>query len=351
MAYSAANNKEDKDSIFQLTMDLEMKAHKLGYEEEAYDHIMESDTESETEAETEDDTELETGSRYDSDDDDSIELLEEESEVDETLEDEESSILIKSSIQSQLDRVMKEQESDELLSAEPEFAGDVSAVRFDVGRSTFMQPDVFAQNQAFFLSMLSNRFASLIKRDEVKEWKETIRYHYLTDEEIMESLSGDSAIQRAFRSDALTRFVVITMEEDCYYRAGGMTRLKECLEKAGVSSTRLYKASDSDQWQLFIFFEKSVRADLVTRSLSAWLRRNGIVPGTAGLDMFPGKGSLTIPLQPGFEFLNETGQVIATRNQITLEAALALFLNDMVRCSVKGMELIEKVEELTREEA
>lgn len=182
MAYSAANNKEDKDSIFQLTMDLEMKAHKLGYEEEAYDHIMESDTESETETEAEVETELETGSRYDSDDDDSIELLEEESEVDETLEDEESSSWIKSSIQSQLDRVMKEQENDELLSADSEFVGDVSAVRFDVGRSTFMQPDVFAQNQAFFLSMLSNRFASLIKRDEVKEWKETSRYHYLTDE-------------------------------------------------------------------------------------------------------------------------------------------------------------------------
>ena len=61
MAYSASNSSSAPDpdyndvqsdkSVYQLTMDLEMKAQKMGYEEEAYDHIMESlpdDTENDT---------------------------------------------------------------------------------------------------------------------------------------------------------------------------------------------------------------------------------------------------------------------------------------------------------------
>ncbi len=342
MAYSPSNSSSAPDpdyadmqsdkSVYQLTMDLEMKAAKMGYEEEAYDHIMES---------LPDDTENDT-----------IELEEESEDMsEEESDDSEAETRLRSSVEQQLDKILKAKESDELSEPDGAFEGDVSAVRFDPGGTRFMNPDVFAQNLNFFYSTLSNRFASLIKRDEQKEWRETSRYHYLTDEEIFESLAGESDIQRSFRSDALTRFMVITMDEDCYYRAGGMTKLKDCLAEAGMEKTRLYKASDSDEWQLFVFFEKPVRSDLITRSVSAWMRRKGIVPGTAGLGIFPGKGALTIPLQPGFEFLNDEGQTIATRNEITLEAALALFLSDMVKCSSRGMEVIERVEELTREDS
>ena len=202
MAYSPSNSSSAPDpdyadmqsdkSVYQLTMDLEMKAAKMGYEEEAYDHIMES---------LPDDTENDT-----------IELEEESEDMsEEESDDSEAETRIRSSVEQQLDKILKAKESDELSEPDGAFEGDVSAVRFDPGGTRFMNPDVFAQNLNFFYSTLSNRFASLIKRDEQKEWRETSRYHYLTDEEIFESLAGESDIQRSFRSDALTRFMVITM--------------------------------------------------------------------------------------------------------------------------------------------
>lgn len=326
-SYQGAGASKDEKQTYQLTMDLEMKAQKLGYEEEDYEHILESP-------------------QYDTEDD-GVELRDDYEEGDEELEEDDSQLRI--NVEDKLNQVLKDSVEEDLSLSSSEFVGDVSAVRFDPGGSSFMRPDVFGQNLSFFYALLSNRFASLIKREDLKEWKETSRYHYLTDEEIFESLIGGSEIQRAFRADALTRFLVITMEEDSYYRANGMVKLTNCLERAGIYRTKLYKASDSEQWQMFVFFEKPVRADLITKSVSAWLRRNSIVPGTAGLDIFPGPGALTIPLQPGFEFLNQEGLVICARNEITLEAALALFLNDMVKVSVRGMEVIEKIDQLTRD--
>lgn len=313
-------SREDSN-VYQLRMDLEMKAQKLGYEAEAFDHIMEAE-ESDVEVDEE----------------------QKESEISSAIDQE-----LQEVVERQLDKVLGDKENPFESQVSDEFEGDVSAVRHDPGGSNFMQPDVFSENMKFFLSLFSNRFASQIKRGEQNEWRDTSRYHYLSDEEIMESLSGESGIQRAFRSDATTRFLVITLNEDCYYRLDGMTKLKACLSEIGIESVKLYKASDVEDLHMYVFLDKPTRADLITKSVSAWMRRAGIVPGTAGVDLFPGGGALSIPLQPGFEFLNEKGLVIASRKEISLEASLALFLNDMTRSSVCGMKIIEKVEELTRQ--
>lgn len=328
------NSKED-GNVYQLRMDLEMKAQKLGYEEEAFDHIMEpgeSDTESNVMVE-EEETETETET-------------EEKPEIASAIDQE-----LKEVVERQLDDVLGEDENPFENQVKDEFEGDACGVRFDPGGTEFMEPHQFAQNLGHYFSMLSNRFASQIKRGELKEWKDTSRYHYLTDEEILESLTGESGIQRAFRSDALTRFVVITIDKESYYREAGLLKLRDCLMRAGVNHPKLYSASDSDQWQLFVFLEKPVRADRVSEAMKKWLRRNNIIPGTAGIGVFPGSGSLTIPLQPGFEFLNEAGVVIAKRDEITLEAALALFLADMTRAAVCGLNLIESINEQVKEES
>ena len=105
MAYSPSNSSSAPDpdyadmqsdkSVYQLTMDLEMKAAKMGYEEEAYDHIMES---------LPDDTENDT-----------IELEEESEDMsEEESDDSEAETRLRSSVEQQLDKILKAKESDEL---------------------------------------------------------------------------------------------------------------------------------------------------------------------------------------------------------------------------------------------
>ena len=217
----------------------------------------------------------------------------------------------------------------------------------EAGGCEFMQPASFSDNMAIFLALFAHRFASRIKKSSKGDWHETSRFHHLSDEEIVEAIAGQSSFQRAVSADATTAFLALTIDEGSFYRSeDGLARIRSCLAAAGLGDCRMYKASDSEQWQIVVFFIRPVSTGKVRQALDSWMRRNGIVPGTAGVDLVPGASVFPLPLQPGFCFLNDSGQIIAQRDEISLEAALALFIADIGRTVINGSKLLGRLEVL-----
>ena len=203
-----------------------------------------------------------------------------------------------------------------------------------------------------FLRLFENRFASSIKRMNSNDWRETSRYHYLADHDILSAITGTSDVYRACLPDNETHFAVILLEEGSYYQsAEGLEKLRDCLSCIGIVNTKLYKAGDSDQLQLYAFLDRPIESSVISKLISGWLRRNGIIPGTVGLNLFPGNKPLPLPLQPGFAWLNDRGQVIANRDEITPDAALALFFADIQRCATNAAELVERLEKVVGDKA
>ncbi len=202
-------------------------------------------------------------------------------------------------------------------------------------------------DQEKFFALFSNRFASCVKRGKEGDWRQTSQFHHLSDEEIIEAISGGSTFLRACMADKTIRFVVVTVEESSYYRTSeGLEKIRDCLRCLSVDHLKLYLCEDSHQWQLFAFFQRPVDSRKIGALLSSWFRRNGIVPGTAGVRLFPDDQPFGLPLQPGFAWLNDDGQVIVTRNEISLEAALALFVSDVQRSQNDGDDLLRRLEQI-----
>ncbi len=201
--------------------------------------------------------------------------------------------------------------------------------------------------QEKFFSLFSNRFASCIKRGKEGDWRQTSQFHHLSDEEIIEAISGGSTFLRACMADKSIRFIVVTVDESSYYRtAEGMEKIRDCLRCLSVHDLKLYLCEESKQWQLFAFFKNPVDSRKIGTLLAAWFRRNGIVPGTAGVRLFPDDQPFGLPLQPGFAWLNEAGQIIVSRNEISFAAALALFIYDVERSNTNGEHLLERLEQI-----
>ncbi len=192
-----------------------------------------------------------------------------------------------------------------------------------------------------FLTLFGNRFQSLSKQmKESGRWIELSRFHNLSDEEVIEALNPESKVLRACRADDQTSFLAITIQTISYYSSQeGLNHLRECLKLSGVERAKLYQSSDDCALNLFIFLDQPTPSSEAASLLSRALRRHGIVPGTAGLKVFPSEEGFCLPLQPGFAWLNDDGQIIVTREQITLEAALALFFADFqkYRISTEGL--------------
>lgn len=193
-----------------------------------------------------------------------------------------------------------------------------------------------------FLSLFRNRFSTLSKQiKDSGRWIELSRYHNLTDEEILEAIGTESKVLRAVSADDVTDFLVITIQAVSYYSSqDGLNRLRHCLKSSGVERTKLYQSSDECALHLFIFLDQPAPSFEAAELLSKSLRRYGVVPGTAGLNVFPSQDGFCLPLQPGFAWLNDDGQVIVAREQITIEAALALFFADFQKNRISSEALL-----------
>jgi hypothetical protein len=162
------------------------------------------------------------------------------------------------------------------------------------------------------------------------DWRSSSRFYTLSDEELAESIARSSKVLRAVFPGEQCRFAVLTFASGGeFFNLAKLTEVKEALQRLGINKTVLYRASGSDDWQLFIWFTDWINTSEIRSAFSRWLSRAGLAYSQS-LILYPGSEQpLPLPLQSGFAWLDDQGSPALKREDLTREKAIELFLDDM----------------------
>lgn len=195
------------------------------------------------------------------------------------------------------------------------------------------------------MSLFPNRVSSGVRWTRSSSWRGMSRFHYLTDDEILEVLQTKCKHQRGFRSDTKTAFLVLRIPEGSPYRNfPAVDELRVKLGHVGVNP-RHYQIDED--WYLYIFLKSDADTADLTKLLRYWCMAQGITPGSNSIEVYPAADPLPYPLQSGFTWLNERGQLLVRRDELSLEDAIAFFLDDAGKAAVDPDELLVALKQIT----
>jgi hypothetical protein len=182
-----------------------------------------------------------------------------------------------------------------------------------------------------FIELYPNRGGSLVKHDS-GTWREVSRFYDLPDEEIVRAISSAQTLVRAANWDIRTKFTVLNINaESSYHNQLSLWQLQNSLAQKGVHKIRVYQSSESSGWHIYIFWNDWVGSTRSAAVISAILMAAGFELAPETLEVFPSDNALRLPLQSGFSWLNESGRIIVRRSEISLEGALALYLDEVTK--------------------
>lgn len=192
------------------------------------------------------------------------------------------------------------------------------------------------------LRFFPSRGDTLFRRVGSPTWRQMSRFHYLTDEEIAASIEKDSVYVRAAALDDMTRFLVMTIPTDSRYNdKKQFSRLLTCL-RALQLNPKTYRAADSEDIQVFLPFSEAIDTAFASRVLSLELVKESFEIAAHSLIIHSTSEPFALPLQAKFAWLNDDLSVKVLRDDIALDAAMALFLADMSRGAVSPAVLIDR---------
>jgi len=201
-----------------------------------------------------------------------------------------------------------------------------------------------------FLSLFSNRHGSMVRQGTTGNWRATSQYHALTDAEIEQSLSCDSKLRRAYSFDTTTNFAVIHIPSgSCYFEINELNNIRRALGQI-APHIKLYQC-DADRY-LYIFFSTPQSSDSVSDALYRALSTAGINLSDTTASVYPKlAAAVPLPLQPGFAWLSPIGRTVMHREEVSIEAALAMFLFDLQRNAIEGSFFFDSIDALLRPES
>ena len=192
------------------------------------------------------------------------------------------------------------------------------------------------------LRLFPNRGDTHFRRVGSPTWRQMSRFHYLTDEEISASIEKDSVYVRAAALDDMTRFLVMTIPTGSRYNdKDQFSRLLTCL-RALQLNPKVYRAADSEDIQVFLPFSESTDTAFASRVLSRELVKQSFEIAAHSIIIHSTSEPFALPLQAKFAWLNDDLSVKVLRDDIALDAAMALFLSDMSRGAVSPAVLIDR---------
>ena len=198
----------------------------------------------------------------------------------------------------------------------------------------FLPPDseeVQSMRMEQYLSLFPVRTGSLYKRSESTSWRPMSQFHSLTDEEIEDSLDNKPAFIRACPMGNKSRFVVLGVPADSIYsNPKRISIIVDLLRNVGLMPV-LYGSASCDEIQIYLFFNKETRTKQIIGALNGLLTKCGISIEPEKLVIYDEDVPLALPLQKGFSWLNDSLQPKVCREQISFEAALAMFCADMAK--------------------
>ncbi len=180
-----------------------------------------------------------------------------------------------------------------------------------------------------FLSLYPNRRKSILKWPG-RDWVTVSGHGYLSDATVLSAISLNEKTFWGCRWGEQTRFVVLDVDsESQYHNQIGLARLKHLLSSVGLLKSVLYQSSASGGWHIYVFFSESVDRLIVESVLKPWLIAEGIEVRKGQLELFPSNNGLRLPLQRGFAWLEDTGKIKFTREELSTDQAIASFLKDL----------------------
>jgi hypothetical protein len=164
------------------------------------------------------------------------------------------------------------------------------------------------------------------------------QFHYLSDAEITNVISDNAQSLRACQLDSTSTFLVLTISEESEYcKPTALKKMLGNLWAVGMVP-RLYKAAGSNDIQIFIAFSEVVKTEEMAKAISVYLEKCGFET-TSGVLTIHSSQPFAIPLQKGFCWLNDSFEPKLRRDEVSLPAALAVFLRDLDTAAVSPVTL------------
>jgi hypothetical protein len=181
----------------------------------------------------------------------------------------------------------------------------------------------------FWLSLYPNRMQAILCPVGYRNWTTISKHFPLPDETILAAIDGKKSEIYGLKFGDETRFAVLDIDKNSQYRnALELENLQAKLAAVGLIA-KPYRSSESGGWHLYIFFEEWANRDQVQHCLSDWLRAHGYEIRNGVLEVNPSGMGLRLPLQPGFAWLDNEGNLIRTREELTKDEAIASFVFDL----------------------
>lgn len=178
-----------------------------------------------------------------------------------------------------------------------------------------------------FLSLYPRRQSYIQKLPSQERWsqkKGTLRDYQLLG--VIED--GGRGLWRGCYWGEETRFAVLDIDHQSnYHSAQELKKIREILAGVSLADTA-YRSSESGGWHLYLPFTDWVSSEEVETTLKQFFKAQGYSIQGGELEIFPANHALRLPLQPGFAWLTEHGQVETRREDIEKDEALRRFLND-----------------------
>lgn len=197
--------------------------------------------------------------------------------------------------------------------------------------------------QSIFCSLFLRRDILICKLPNQDRWRKWTGP--LEDHQILGVIAdGGRGILRGCYWAEQTHHAVLDIDaRSKYHSAQELEKLQEKLAAVELTATP-YRSSESGGWHLYLFFDDWAECSEVENTIKAWLKFHGYEIKSGTLEIFPSGNALRLPLQPGFAWMDQQGDVIRTREETTRDEALASFLYDLERNQRNWSEAKDRIE-------
>lgn len=170
------------------------------------------------------------------------------------------------------------------------------------------------------------------------------QFYYLSDMEMLVSISSTARHFRACLPDQKATFIVGNFSPfNDFSSTEALITLLNQLRYYGFKPN-LYKEAGSDSVQIYISFTETVMTDEVAEIFSS-------LGASVGAVFHDTDRPFVLPLQKGFCWLNDDLSVKLSRDDISFDSAMAIFLHDLESTAVSPQILTEIELNLTQKAA
>ncbi len=137
----------------------------------------------------------------------------------------------------------------------------------------------------------------------------------MPDDALLSAIAGSETNLWGLRGGEQTRFATFDIDPGSKYQTvQELDKLCKSLAGIGLTAT-VYQSSLRLGWHIYLFFDEWQNSSEVQHTLKAWLIANNYEIRNGTLEVFPSGMGLRLPLQPGFAWLDQSGNILQQREE------------------------------------